>query len=375
MSYPTSFVQPELDYKTGLYSGTQMQYFKQPPLNGLNTCVIPITGQSQTLSVESTSNSFYEGYSIVSFDLALPAQATGYYLWGDIRLENWWQNVQITAKETNCPLNVTPNQGKIFGALAPFTTSRKSLEHKTNNCGYISSTTAVPTFYTSAPLAQQNPLSNLSKNYTLTNVDGLNQDSFTPYNSYRKLMVSSASATANYLHVEYTMNGMAFTAGEIEQLMYWNNTIRHDFVFNGVSSYFWGGTSNTNPSTGAIAPTGTFTVSNFQMYFAQERNTLANEMIRAKVLGGGIKLLVPWIFSNKYPQSGTNQGFSFAIPRSTGSRLLFVATAIYNGTESINTNGQHDLTSILWWSIHKSYDSNYTMWCTSSNKSSRLFSI
>lgn len=107
-------------------------------------------------------------------------------------------------------------------------------------------------------------------------------------------------------------------------------------VWENVSRYQTYGTSDTNPSSGAVTKTDNINLTNLALYLAVETNTLIANEVMAKVASpGGLQILIPYVhgFKNS-PGAGTSQTITLRLNSGHGRKLKRIYHGVYNNSES-----------------------------------------
>ena len=338
-------ISPELDYVHKVGNHSSPLYVKLQPINNIQTFNASLTSVYGPIEILIPAKCLSLKKSRVSFDLTIPAQAANTFSWMQGNALCMFDRVTITSQNTNQVLMDIPNFNRYASMLSPILTSNVELNNKSSPLYGLAVT---PAMFTTQALAQQQPLEDVSRSNASVNVDGLSTDIGTPYMGIRKLFVSSAVATANALAFEFELGSIQASICDLEQLLYFaGEQLLISFYFAPVSRFAWGGTSASVPSTNVIPATGNWSVNNLALYLYTEQNIGVSTALVEKVMRSGLSIPFPYAFISRNSVSSGSWAVTQQLTRGFGSKLLFVATSIFNPTESGNTAQDHSVSGLL----------------------------
>ena len=85
---------------------------------------------------------------------------------------------------------------------------------------YATSTSTVPV---DPLIGQTNPVTEVSRNWTVTNADGLGNDTLTPYDGIKKFFVSNAVASVSSFTVSMELGSLPFNIFSLNKMMYFGS--------------------------------------------------------------------------------------------------------------------------------------------------------
>lgn len=130
---------------------------------------------------------------------------------------------------------------------------------------------------------------------------------------------------------------------EDKSLFLGNDVLYLTITFNASNIPFFTSTAADAPATGPAAYAGELTLSNLNLYLAQDTNLETINMLKSKVASPeGLRVLFKHPIYNKLSLSSTTQNASVKYNASVGKRLKTIYHAIYNGTETSNTAFDHN---------------------------------
>ena len=344
MSSIVEKISPELDYVHKVGNHSSPLYVKLQPINNIQTFNASLTSVYGPVEVLIPAKCLSLKKSRVSFDLTIPAQAANTFAWMQGNALCMFDRITITSQNTNQVLMDLPNFNRYASMLSPILTSNIELNNKSSPLVGAST----PLMYTTQALAQSSPLEDVSRSNSIVNVDGLNTDIGTPFAGVRKTFVSTAAATSNNLAFEFELGSIQASICDLEQLLYFaGEQLLISFYFAPVSRFAWGSTSQTNPTTGQIAAIGNFAVNNLALYLYTEQNIGVSTALVEKVMRTGLSIPFPYGFVSRNSVASGSWSIVQSCTRGFGSKLLFVATSIFNPTESGSTAQDHSIQGLL----------------------------
>jgi hypothetical protein len=349
---------PSIDYSKKMSSHSSPLFVKLSPINNIVSFNPSLTSVYGPVEWVVPARALNLSRSKISWDLTVPAQAASTYAYLQGNAVTQFDRLVITSQSTNQVLCDIPNLNRYVSMLSPVFTSQQELAIKASPISINDPTTAgatagtigtVPVMYTSAAIGQSYPCENVSQCNASVNPDGLGKDYGKPFgNVIRKVFVSSATATANYLSFELDLNSIPASILDQDKLLYFSGeSLVVSIYWAPVNRYCWGGTSATNPVTGATAATGTFVVSNPNIYLYVEQNIDIIKSLTDKVMSEGISINFPYSFIQRQTATSGSGAITSQLSRGYGQRLLFAAVSIFAPTETGNTSQDHSVQSLL----------------------------
>jgi len=338
-------VSPEIDYTHKVGNHSSPLYLKVNPINNVQTFNASLTSVYGPVEILVPAKVLSLKKSKLSWDVLVPAQAANQYAFVQANALCQLDRIVITSQNTNNILLDLPNLNRYASMFSPVCTTLTELRNKASP-GYSTTLTAVPPMKTTQAAAQAIPYEDISRNFQTTNVDGNNQDYGCPGDGIRKLLVSSGAATDNYVSFEFDLGSLQGTICDLDQLLYFSGEqLLISLYFSPVNRWAWGAQSATSPiATAVLAPTGTFTYYNINMYLYTEQNLSVSTGIVEKVMrGGGISIPFPYPFIQRQAVACGSISITQQLTRGFGSKLLVVGTSIFNPTEVNATAQDHSI--------------------------------
>jgi hypothetical protein len=349
---------PSIDYSKKMSSHSSPLFVKLSPINNIVSFNPSLTSVYGPVEWVIPARALNLSRSKLSWDLTVPAQAASTFAFIQGNALTQLDRLVITSQSTNQVLLDIPNLNRYVSMLSPVFTSQQELAIKaspisTNNpasaAASVGAITVIPALYTSAASGQSNPCENVSQCNSSNNADGLGKDYGKPFgNVIRKVFVSSAAATDNYVSFELDLNSIPASILDQDKLLYFSGeSLVVSIYWAPVNRYCWGGTSATNPVTGATAATGTFVVSNPNIYLYVEQNIDIIKSLTDKVMSEGISINFPYSFIQRQTATSGSGAITSQLSRGYGQRLLFAAVSIFNPTETGNTAQDHSVQALI----------------------------
>jgi hypothetical protein len=335
----------DITYTEQIGNHSSPLYVKLNPINNVQTFNPSITSVYGPVEILIPSKCINLSKSKISWDLTVPAQTTSTFAWLQGNALCQLDRITLTSQNTNQVLADIPNLNRFASMLSPVMTTQEELQNKASPFSQ-NSLTLTPYLATSQATAQNTPCEDVSKANSAGNLDGVNQDYGTPFGiSIRKTFVSPSSATACYVSFELDLASIQASIFDIDKLLYFSGEqLLLSLYFAPVNRYAWGGTSSTVPTTGAIAPSGTWVVSNLACYLYTEQNLDVSTALVEKVMrGGGLKVPFPYPFIQRQSVASGSWAITQQLTRGFGSKLLFAAFSVFNPTETNNTAQDHSI--------------------------------
>ena len=340
-------ISPEIDFTHKVGNHSSPLFLKINPINNVQSFNASLTSVYGPVELLIPSKVLSLKKSKLSWDVAVPAQAANQFAWVQANALCQLDRIVITSQNTNNILLDLPNLNRYASMFSPVCTTLTELRNKASP-GYSTTLTAVPPMSAggNAAAGQAIPYEDISRNFQSTNVDGNNVDYGCPGDGIRKLLVSSAAATANYISFEFDLGSLQGTICDIDQLLYFSGEqLLISLYFSPINRWGWGAQSATDPTgTAVLAPTGTWTYSNLNMYLYTEQNLSVSTGIVEKVMrGGGISIPFPYPFIQRQAVASGSISITQQLTRGFGSKLLLVGVSIFNPTEINATAQDHSL--------------------------------
>lgn len=128
----------------------------------------------------------------------------------------------------------------------------------------------------------------------------------------------------------------------LDKDLYFNEILVLRIEWAPANSYLWYGTNPLNPATGAVAyAQNTTSIQNLSLYLSIETDDMIVQSLRSKVMGSGLDVLIPYVWSFKNNIAGVNQNVSLRFNSAHGLALCKVYTAPFHATETANTVMDH----------------------------------
>ena len=356
---------PSIDYSKKMSSHSSPLFVKLSPINNIVSFNPSLTSVYGPVEWVVPARALNLSRSKLSWDLTIPAQAASTYAYLQGNALCQLDRLVITSQSSNQVLCDIPSINKYVSMLSPVFTSQQELALKasplsTNNPTTAGSTTntyvgaisVVPPMYTTAAIGQSYPCENVSQCNASANPDGLGKDYGKPFgNVIRKVYISSAAQTANYLSFELDLNSIPASLLDQDKLLYFSGeSLVVSIYWAPVNRYAWGATgtnSDQYPNIGAIAATGTFTISNPNIYLYVEQNIDIIKSLTDKVMSEGISINFPYSFIQRQTATSGSGSITSQLSRGYGQRLLFAAVSIFNPTETNNTAQDHSVQALI----------------------------
>ena len=347
MSTVVEKVSPEIDFTHKVGNHSSPLYVKVNPINNVQTFNASLTSVYGPVEILVPSKVLSLKKSKLSWDITVPAQGASNYAWLQANALCQLDRIVITSQNTNNILLDLPNLNRYASMFSPVCTTLTELRNKASP-GYSTTGTTVPTLSTSQANAQAIPFEDISRNFQSTNVDGNNVDYGCPSDGIRKLLVSSATNTANNIAFEFDLGSLQGTICDLDQLLYFSGEqLLISLYFAPVNRFAFLGTSATNPTTGVGAAVGTWAFNNINMYLYTEQNLSVSTGIVEKVMrGGGISIAFPYVFVQRQSVSSGSISITQQLTRGFGSKLLVVGVSLFNPTETSGTAQDHSIAGL-----------------------------
>ena len=342
---------PDITYTEQIGNHSSPLFVKLNPINNVQTFAPSLTSVYGPIEVLIPAKCLSLSKSKISWDLTIPAQGVNNFAWLQANALCQLDRVTLTSQNTNQVLADIPNLNRYASMLSPVMTTQDQLQNKASPfTSGLGANTVVPTTVTTLATAQNTPVEDVSKSNAGANPDGNNIDYGTPFgNSIRKLFVSSAANTANYISFELDLNSFQASIFDIDKLLYFSGEqLLLSLYFAPVNRYAWLGQLATNPTNNAGAAVGAWSVTNLAMYLYTEQNLDVSTALVEKVMrGGGLKVPFPYPFIQRQSVASGSWAITQQLTRGFGSKLLFVAFSVFNPTETSATAQDHSVQHLL----------------------------
>lgn len=343
---------PDITYTEQIGNHSSPLYVKLNPINNVQTFAPSLTSVYGPIEILLPSKCLNLSKSKISWDLTVPAQgAAPNFAWLQANALCQLDRVTLTSQNTNQVLADIPNLNRYASMLTPVMTTQEQLQNKSSPfTSGLGANTVVPAMVAALATAQQTPCEDVSKSNAGANPDGNNIDYGTPFgNSIRKLFVSSAANTPNYISFELDLSSIQASIFDVDKLLYFSGEqLLLSLYFAPVNRYAFLGTSATNPTTNAGAAIGAWSVTNLACYLYTEQNLDVSTALVEKVMrGGGIKIPFPYPFIQRQSVASGSWAITQQLTRGFGSKLLFTAFSVFNPTETSATAQDHSVQHLL----------------------------
>ena len=347
-----------IDYTEKISQHSNPLFLKVQPINNVQSFAPSITSVFGPVEILIPARTIALNRSKISFDLLVPAQAASTYAWLQANALTLFDRITLTSQASNAVLCDIPNANRYASMLSPIMTTQEELNSKSSPYSSIgihtaagtaiSAITVVPIMNTTLALAQRYQGEDISRSNAGANPDGNANDTVGFANSIRKLLVSSSTATDNYVSFNFDLSSFHSTIFDVDKLLYFGGEqLLLSLYFSPVNRYCWGGTSNTNPATGFTVATGSFSITNLTMYLCVEQNIEISSALVERVNTKGLTIPFPYPFINRSSLAAPNISISQQLTRGFGHRLLYVASSIFASLETNNSAQDHSIQSLL----------------------------
>jgi hypothetical protein len=341
----------DITYTEQIGNHSSPLYVKLNPINNVQSFNPSLTAVFGPVEILLPSKCLNLSKSKISWDVSVPSQAGANFAWLQGNALCQLDRITLTSQNTNQVLADIPNLNRYASMLTPVLTTQEELQNKASpfTVAAGAATSVVPTMRTTLALAQNTPCEDVSRTNAGANPDGNAIDYGTPYgNSIRKLYVSSAAATANFISFELDLASIQASIFDINKLLYFSGEqLLLSLYFAPVNRYAFLATSASDPTAGVGAAVGTWTVSNLSCYLYTEQNLDVSTALVEKVMrGGGLKVPFPYPFVQRQSVASGSWSITQQLTRGFGSKLLFASFSIFNPTETGATAQDHSLQTI-----------------------------
>ena len=316
----------DLDYSHKTASHSSPLFIKLTPLNNQTTITLNLASVYGPIQFVVPSKCCNLAKSIIQFDVAVPAQGGGNYAWFSANMWDLFYRTNTVGQSTNTQLQEISPVDRFASSLIPVSLKQKDFLIKP-------SPIANGATFTTAAIGQAQPLAEVSRNWQTTNIDGLGNDTLTPYDGLQKCLSSTATNTATYFTVSMELGSLPFNIFSLDKMMYYGSEqLEINLYMNPVNRWCWLGTGAANPNTASAAATGTFTVQNISLYLNTEQDAKIIEGLVQKTMTTGYSINFAYPLITRQALSGNNQSINTQLTRGYGKSLLFIGTSWYCGT-------------------------------------------
>ena len=341
----------DITYTEQIGNHSSPLFVKLNPINNVQTFPPSLTSVYGPIEILIPSKCLNLSKSKISWDVSIPSQGAGNWAWLQGNALCQLDRVTLTSQNTNQVLADIPNLNRYASMLTPVMTTQEQLQNKSSPltvaAGALSS--IVPPMKTTLAVAQNTPCEDVSRTNAGANPDGNGIDYGTPYgNSVRKLYVSSASGTPNYISFELDLNSIQASIFDVDKLLYFSGEqLLLSLYFAPVNRYAFLAQSASDPTATVGAAVGAWSVTNLACYLYTEQNLDVSTALVEKVMrGGGLKVPFPYPFIQRQSVASGSWAITQQLTRGFGSKLLFTAFSIFNPTETGATAQDHSLQSL-----------------------------
>ena len=354
----------QLDYSHEKAVHSSPLYIKLQPLNNQTNPTINLTSIYGPIQFVIPSKCINLAESVIQFDVAVPAQAA----YAVIAANMWtlFYRLTLVGQSTNTQLLDLSPIDRYASSLIPVATPDLTLDDQSTPFA-----SALPSLVLgSAALGQQWPVGAVSKNTSVTNLDGTANDTYCPYNGIRKFFVS-ASNTAGYFTVSMKFETLPFNILSLNKMMYFGSEqLELNIYFNAVNRWCFNsvsqsafGTNPYNNTIGLSSATGNFILNNIAIYLKTEQDADVISGLVNKSMTSGYSINFAYPLITRQSLSGSAQSINTQLTRGYGKSVLFIGTSWYNGTtytttgtaatgnissaETNNTAQDHSLSSLM----------------------------
>jgi hypothetical protein len=357
MSQPMVIVNPEFDYTPHARASSTPFQLSVPPVSSQPEVVIDQSAVQGPIQFLLSSRVFNLAKSSLRFGVEIPAQGGTNHAWLNGNLSSIISRITIYSQQTGTILCDTSNLDRVAGTITPLLKKDDEL-FSTASSPYTTSTTAVPTLYTSEVLARRNVVSCLNMSNALVNpTTSAQQTDYTgAYTGRRQSFVSTTGSgsgpadVAHYIYCDLLLSDLLpFSVASIDKMLWFGGeNLLVDVYFNAGNRFCWVAPSATNPiASGATAYSDTILITYPTIQLQCEQDASAIAQITTAVREAGIELPMPYLFVNKAALSGDSQNYSTQITRAMGSSLQAIFYALYNSSEQNATAQDHSFASMF----------------------------
>jgi len=342
---------PDITYTEQIGNHSSPLYVKLNPINNVQSFNPSLTSVYGPVEILIPSKCINLSKSKISWDLTVPSQGGSNFAWLQANALCQLDRITLTSQNTNQVLADIPNLNRFASMLSPVMTTQEQLQNKASPfTSGLGANTVVPTMVSSLATAQLTPVEDVSRSNAGANPDGNAIDYGTPFgNSIRKMFVSTATATANYISFEFDLSSIQASIFDINKLLYFSGEqLLLSLYFAPVNRYASLSLSATDPTSTSGAAIGTWVVSNLAAYLYTEQNLDVSTALVEKVMrGGGLKVPFPYPFIQRQSVSSGSWAITQQLTRGFGSKLLFAAFSVFNPTEVNRTAQDHSIQTLI----------------------------
>lgn len=154
----------------------------------------------------------------------------------------------------------------------------------------------------------------------------------------RYLVAGDSGAADPVLKFRIPLSDFVHSFFSVNKNVYFPQKMTLRIVFAPSTKAVWYSNATATPQTGATATAGSITLSDIELFIPYEENISIVNTLKDKVNSTGLKLLVPWMKTEKNEKTGTSQTVVLDLSRKRyGPRIMRIFHSVYNGTESSNT--------------------------------------
>lgn len=366
-----------LDYSHKVASHSSPLMVKLGPLNNQTSTTLSVASVVGPVQFVIPSKCINLARSIIQFDINVPAMGAGIYSWVQANFWDLFYRINLVGQSTNTQLLDLAPVDRYASSLIPVSLKNSDFYNKASPYGasvYIGYNTT--NYNTTQASGQFIPVQEVSRNYYSSNVDGVNNDTLTPYDGIRLLYSGNASNTQQNITVSMELGSLPHNIMALDKLMYFGSEqLELNLYFNPCNRWSWGnGTSNTVPSYAGTQVTtpAAATLNNMAIYLYTEQDATIIQGLVERAMGDGYSIKFAYPLITRQALSGNNQTINTQLTRGLGSSLLFIATSWYNSNtyvgsgssvqqsnaETLNTAQDHSLFSLLGPTASTSYGSS-----------------
>lgn len=165
----------------------------------------------------------------------------------------------------------------------------------------------------------------------------------------------SSAASKGYIEPQYVEPGTNVVASPVYQIVYPLGTLKNTIfaldkdiwaneililriVWNQANRIIYNGGNVAVPTTGVTVYAGGMNVTNLTLYLAVETNPEITNQLRSQVAGGGINILIPYVYTYKTNLGpSASQTVSLRFNRGHGIRLSKIYHSVFNNNETVST--------------------------------------
>ncbi len=147
--------------------------------------------------------------------------------------------------------------------------------------------------------------------------------------------IQSASNTDIFQKYSVPLKALSHTIMSMDKDLFFNENLLLNVHWSSAARVGFMGSSATVLATDAAAISSTIALTNIRLYLAVETNEMVTRSLTQKVMGGGMKLNVPYVYTFTFSSpAGTSSSVQQRFNSSHGKRLLSIYHSLYSNTST-----------------------------------------